>query len=128
MHYGAWGNDVPDIRGVKVVGASADGDAAELVLDDGRRIVMYLGADCCSNSYFAEPKQFDELVGRTLASIEMRDGVGVLDPSDNEGDVISPHFLVITTDQGHVTIDWRNSSNGFYDGWVSWHIEGGVQA
>lgn len=26
------------------------------------------------------------------------------------------HFLVFTTDKGHVTLDWRNRSNGYYDG------------
>lgn len=93
-------------------------DAVVLVLDDGRGLRLELDAECCSRSYFADVHQFDELVGARIQAIEEREGVGKLEPADGEGDRITPRFLIFTTDRGYVTVDWRNDSNGYYDGWV----------
>ena len=27
-------------------------------------------------------------------------------------------IILITTDKGHITVDWRNDSNGYYDGTI----------
>jgi hypothetical protein len=89
-----------------------DIDQVILTLADGRTLWLALDGDCCSHSYYADPKQFDELIGATIQQIEERDG------KEEQGGEVSWHFLVFTTDKGHVTIDWRNDSNGYYDGSV----------
>lgn len=120
--YGDANEKLKAVVGAKVV-ALEDVKDMTLVLEDGRRVMMTLTGDCCSSSSFTDPKQFQELVGRTILAAEDRHG-----QSDNnlpvpEGsDVISWHFLVFTTDQGHVTIDWHNDSNGYYDGDLSVEI------
>ena len=43
-------------------------------------------------------------------------------PSKEGEDSVSGHCIVFTTDQGHETIDWRNDSNGYYDGSASFNI------
>lgn len=93
-------------------------DRVDLTLDDGRTLALELQADCCSRSYFADLKQFEELVGSTILDAEEREGPD----TENDGDVMRWHFLVLKTDKGHVTIDWRNESNGYYDGELEWSI------
>lgn len=118
------------LAGKKVVAAAVqpgNHHLAVLAFAGGGRLELELDGDCCSHSYFVEPAQFGELLGATIQAAEERDGVGVLDPPPRPeepfyDDQLSPHFLVFTTDKGHVTIDWRNSSNGYYDGSVIWRF------
>lgn len=111
---------------VKSVATVEDMTGAHLLLEDGRTLTLDLYGDCCSHSFFTDGDQFNELVGSTIWAIDERDGMSdptigdvktVLDENDN-AESISWHFLVFTTDKGHVTLDWRNDSNGYYDGEV----------
>ncbi len=107
------------IIGSKVTGISVLKDyEVSLLLDGGWQARLWLDADCCSNSFFTDMTQFDELVGATIVEFEERHGKSREDlKEDNLRDECpSWHFLVIKTDKGHVTIDWRNDSNGYYDG------------
>lgn len=76
---------------------------------------LELTGDCCSHSFYTDPKQFLELMGSTITHIEERENK--TDETDDE--VQRWKFLVFTTDRGHVTIDWRNDSNGYYDGEIT---------
>lgn len=104
----------------EVVGAtvgSVDGQTLNFL--DGRSLYLGLNGDCCSSSYYTDLKQFNELIGSTLQEIEECDGTsreGLV--YDDNGESVSWHFLKFKTDKGYVTIDWRNDSNGYYDGSV----------
>lgn len=94
-----------------------------LHMSDGLVIELELTADCCSSSEFTDIAQFKELEGATILNVEDRDGKSDNNPPDpTDADVLSWHFLVFTTSKGHVTIDWRNDSNGYYDGSVAWKV------
>lgn len=102
--------------GLKVIAV----DRSSLFFENGDSARFELDGDCCSTSDFTDDAMlaFKELIGRTIVSIEDRDGSSsqAVEEKYPEGDQLSWHFLVITTDKGHVTIDWRNDSNGYYDG------------
>lgn len=104
-----------DLINRTVVAVKASDDGARIDFTDGSAVQLELYGDCCSLSFFTDTKQFDEIVGAKLLAVEQRDGEGFDDPKVEH---VSPHFLVFTTDRGHVTIDWRNESNGYYDGWI----------
>jgi hypothetical protein len=91
-------------------------EAVVITFDDGTKRLLWLEADCCSHSFFTDVNQFDELLGATIQNVEERDGE--VEGDKYAGDVKAWHFLVFETNKGHVTIDWRNESNGYYDGWV----------
>lgn len=123
--------------GATVASVSVTSDFArrvELGMVDGRVLVLELEGGCCSQSYFSDVRQFDELIGAKIQAIEDRDGEsreGLDDEDKNNCPIRAPnrecvswHFLVFVTDKGHVTIDWRNDSNGFYDGSVNAGIDG----
>lgn len=121
-------NGLAALSGVVVKGFEVKDDASEviLVLEDGRRVYLTLEGDCCSTSHFTDPKQFQDLVGTTIHTVEDREGQSHNNLPEPEGACsISWHFLVFTTSAGHVTIDWHNDSNGYYDGSLSVYIEEG---
>lgn len=118
------------VRGAVVVGMSSPYDnLVKLELEDGRTLNLALGAGCCSHSYYTDVKQFHELLGAAIQNVEEREGRidRLEDQKDEDGWYVGEvtmkwHFLVFTTSAGHVTIDWRNDSNGYYDGEVKWSL------
>ena len=122
-------NSYENLIGKKVVQAvvgkhegSDNLDFVKLILDEGVARFNLFG-DCCSVSYFTDPKnQFGELIGATILNVEERyNDIAPADPELND-DQVSWHFLVFTTNRGHITVDWRNDSNGYYDGWVNFEF------
>ncbi len=128
--------EYPKLYGRKVVAV----DGSTLFLDTGAAWHFGLEGDCCSTSDYTPEglEAFKELVGATIAKIESRPSwdnhvvdddklmsamytareaalVERYPPDDHD----CWHFLVFVTDKGHVTIDWRNQSTGYYDGWVN---------
>lgn len=108
------------VRGRTIKSVAQVDDDVVLELDRGK-LTLRLTADCCSTSYFADVKQFDPLVGATIFDLEERDLGEVENP---ESECTKAHCLVFTTNRGHETIDWRNDSNGYYDGTVIMTVGG----
>lgn len=109
------------LAGRRVDDVTITGDRVTLRLDDGRAVLFGLEGECCSRSYFTDPEQFVELGGLIIQKVELRSGnsgfVGNLSKEKEEKkSELKWHFLVFITNEGHVTIDWRNESNGYYAG------------
>ena len=106
----------------RLVGATVISvNGATIYLADGRAFEFVLEGDCCSSSEYTPEglAAFAELLGRTITDVEERtDSSREQEMREKYGEVESDkwHFLVFTTDRGHITIDWRNISNGYYDG------------
>jgi hypothetical protein len=122
-----YGNDdAKSAIGKKVSSINTD-SSEDMVLhfEDGSKLSLQLDGDCCSSSYFTEDATTDakDLVGTTITSFDESYGSGGdHGPYSDEGgydSCTSWHFLTIYTNQGHVTLDWRNDSNGYYDGTLS---------
>ncbi|MDE2425647.1 MAG: hypothetical protein KGO96_07050 [Elusimicrobia bacterium] len=103
------------VKVVKETGSTRGTDAICLIMDDSTNILVVLDGDCCSGSYFEDKNQFDELIGSKITEVLEEE-----DRTEDNGawERIIWSFLKFTTDKGHVTIDWRNESNGYYSGWV----------
>lgn len=99
-------------------------DSARLQLEGDVVLRLSLDGECCSSSYFTNLEQFRELEGSRILALEERAEAASFVPYALEKtEVLSWHFLVFTTDRGHVTIDWRNDSNGYYDGTITAVLE-----
>lgn len=88
--------------------------------EDGRIFRLDLNGDCCSSSYFESQgvKEAQELVGETLVGVDQ--ATSAIPDNDNDGgDATRYHAVVLRTNQSTITLDWRNESNGYYDGWCS---------
>jgi hypothetical protein len=98
------------------------------VSPDGLRFHVELEGDCCSSSFFDDNSKLDAegLLGEQLMSIEE---VGRERPESDPlrhrtTEHIEYHALLIRTDKQSITVDWRNESNGYYDGWVNVWLDG----
>lgn len=82
---------------------------------DGTQLIFEAVGDCCSESYFAEFIATRSLIGykiNDIKSIPMMCEEGTRQDSDK---IYSYEFL---TDAGVSTLVFRNSSNGYYGGWI----------
>jgi len=106
--------------GLTVESVDAKQTPIKLKFTNGAELTIDLEGDCCSSSYFSDEGLEDakELAGRKIVAVEKAAGESGLHPPYGQNDVTAWHFLKFTTDAGNVTIDWRNDSNGYYNGWV----------
>lgn len=89
---------------------------------DGEHIVAKCDGDCCSDTW--------------IESVEMPAGglpAKILEATDlnlpQASDELALYGLKLTTDKGDFVLDYRNESNGYYGGNLSWPNEyhyGGV--
>lgn len=100
----------------------------DLIAVDGRVLSIQLEGDCCSSSFFDDYSKVDArgLFGHRLMSMESvgRKAPEVDTIARRGDDSTAYHALIIRTDKESVTIDWRNESNGYYDGWANVFIDG----
>jgi hypothetical protein len=99
---------------IKDVRVSDDDSTVYLDFSGGRTLVLDLDADCCSYSYFEDFVQILSLKGETISFIEER--CSQKEDEDSGDDVTKWHLLWVETNRGSYSVDWRNDSNGYYDG------------
>lgn len=105
---------------------------ASVVLDKSRDVITFLfqdgferrfsvEGDCCSHSWIEHLEMPGDIVGATLLSVE--DG-GLItqdhDEHDDEHDdgEISVYNTSFKTDRGEIILEYRNSSSGYYGGYL----------
>ncbi len=89
-------------------------------MEDYEPAVSYVAmGDCCSVSWFADLTGVDALLGGTVASVEEVE-LEDYDTEDGRGrqEWDRVYGFKITTDKGYATLAFRNSSNGYYGGWL----------
>lgn len=112
------------LLGMKI---AADREAILFETDAGP-IVAHCDADCCSHTWV----EHIELPFRGFPAIVTAvDNLDLPGSDDNHPthDCLQVYGLKITTDHGEIVIDYRNSSNGYYGGSLTWpdeHHYGGV--
>lgn len=95
-------------------------DQAVIAFDVGDGFVAYrASADCCSESWFADLTGYDALIGGTVTSALTVDleNYNVSDGRTRQ-EVDEAYGWKIETDKGRADIVMRNSSNGYYGGWI----------
>ncbi len=85
------------------------------VLHDGETIYYEALGDCCSESWFSDGTNIQALLGGTVVSVDELEEKTVTDDRMRQ-DVDILYGYAIRTDKGTATINFRNSSNGYYGG------------
>jgi hypothetical protein len=106
----------------------ADDKKAILFITDDGEIIAKCDGDCCSNTWVEHIEL--PVLGFPAKVISVDD----LDMPDlgqpDEYEVIAYYGCKIVTDKGDIVIDYRNESNGYYGGNLSWpddnYFYGGV--
>lgn len=74
--------------------------------------------DCCSETWFADILGVSALIGGTVTSVEEAEIVHDDDGSRTRQEYDKVYGFKITTNKGYADIAFRNSSNGYYGGWI----------
>jgi hypothetical protein len=110
------------LKGVKL----AKDKEAILFVCDNENIVVKCDADCCSHTWVESIETPARGFPATVLSVE---DIVLNDDKDNHGGELAFYGLKIVTESGDIIIDYRNESNGYYGGSLSWPGEdhyGGV--
>ena len=99
---------------------AADRQSLKFVLTDGELIVD-VDADCCSYSWVEHIELPAGGFPATVASVSEIDmPEGAASTFHTDADVLAFYGCKIATDKGEIVIDYRNDSNGYYGGSLTW--------
>lgn len=99
---------------ITAVYLATDGHAIKFSTDSGE-IVAKTDGDCCSNTWIENVEMPDNLLG-TVQSVEDL----TLREEGEDGELTQFYGCKIVTEKGICTLDYRNESNGYYGGNLSW--------
>lgn len=99
-----------------------DKEAIKFEIDGGEPLIVRVDADCCSHTWVENIELPALGFPATVVSVEDLDLKKEADETD--GDYIQFYGCKIVTDRGEIVIDYRNSSNGYYGGNLSWPEDG----
>lgn len=104
-----------------------DGGAIRFDTDNKEHIIARADGECCSRTWIESVDDPDILIGAEIQSVVDIDmpNLGQLEGCD----VVRYYGCQIITEKGSCVIDYRNDSNGYYGGNLSWPNEyyyGGV--
>lgn len=84
---------------------------------DGEQVIAKCDGDCCSDTWIEAIEMPAAGVPAKILSV----GELKLPPNkDNDGELVQFYGFKLLTDKGDLVLDYRNSSNGYYGGYLSW--------
>jgi hypothetical protein len=123
-----WEKDRSKAVGKTLTGLWGDGrDGIALVFGDGTHLKGIPQGDCCSVSWIEHIEGATGLRPGKIVSIEKIDMPDRGDYDANNYDVLSFYGERIVLDSAtEIVIDFRNDSNGYYGGGISWSLKDGA--
>lgn len=108
--------NIENLVGCKILNVFGNSNNISFKTDKGF-INFQAEGDCCSHSWFEHFEGVDSLVGATVKNIEeiSLENVGI---KSEDWECIRVYGYKITTDKGYAQIEMRNSSNGYYGGYI----------
>lgn len=96
-------------------------DRITFKFQDGFERSFGVEGDCCSHSWIEHLELPGDIVGATL--LDVNDSAPITQDHDEHdeqegGDCISVYNTVFKTDRGEIVLEYRNSSNGYYGGYL----------
>lgn len=95
----------------------AEDKEAILFKTTGGDIVAKCDADCCSHTWI---ENVELPVNGFPALVSAAEDVPMPDLGNGDAECIQYYGFKITTDKGDIVIDYRNESNGYYGGSLTW--------
>jgi hypothetical protein len=88
---------------------------------DGTTQAFVTEGDCCSRSWIEHLEMPNDLAGATLLAVDDSAGVDVTEDKEKNADgheCLQVYGTTFRTDRGDIVLEYRNSSNGYYGGWL----------
>lgn len=112
---------------ITAIHLATDKKAIRFDVEDGEPIVAQSDGDCCSDSWIESLDTPDMLIGEVVTAVEDVDMPDLGSSGEYE---VTYYGCRITNAKGWCVIDYRNESNGYYGGNLSWpnddYFYGGV--
>lgn len=105
---------------IKEIYLANDNQAIKFVLNNEKEIVARADDDCCSYTWIENIDGIEQILNSPIVSvedIELPERESIKHP---DSDVVAYYGLKIISEKGFATIDYRNDSNGYYGGDLSW--------
>ena len=106
------------------VAASEDRERLVFTLDDGRTLTYRAEGDCCSRSWIEHLTVPVDIAGSEITGWAQRE----LGEKEQDYETIKVYQTSFATAKGEIIVEYRNSSNGYYGGWLSGPLEDWAQA
>ena len=121
----------------KIESVEAGNDEIIFSFAGNEQLKLNLEGDCCSSSFFVETPDLQNLVGENLLSLEevsssLDEATQLLEAEEREklckySDSLLYYGLLIRTDKQSTTLEWRNSSNGYYSGSLGFSFRNNIK-
>jgi hypothetical protein len=103
------------------VAITDDGEVVTFEFQDGFSRSFAVGGDCCSCSWIEHLEMPNDVAGATLLSVQ--ESAPITQDHDahdeeNGDDCIQVYNTSFRTDRGEIILEFRNSSNGYYGGYL----------
>lgn len=110
-------NEFKDLIGetIKSVHVTADKTQLGFQCKSGENLLYEAEGDCCSSSWIEHVSGLFHLIGATVTGVIERE---MPDQTEVNGDYIQYYGWTIQTTKGYFDIEMRNSSNGYYGGYI----------
>lgn len=109
--------DLKPLAGRKLAAVEVSEDKEELAFrfQDGGSVVYGTGADCCSHSWIEHVTVPPDIAGSEITAWGEQDS----GEFEQDYETIRVYQTAFQTDKGEIIVEYRNSSNGYYGGWLS---------
>lgn len=111
-----------DLNGLKInsLELSTDKTVLKINTDKGPIYLVAVG-DCCSSSWFEHISGTNNVIGGIINDFSHLDlySNSFADENPGEYEHIQYYSTVIKTNKGQLELEYRNSSNGYYGGWLT---------
>jgi hypothetical protein len=117
---------------IKAINLDVSGDAIQFLLDDESIVKAVADGDCCSHTWIEDVLDPEAAIGSEVLEaddIDLPDHLCEPTKHGHDEDEMEYYGFAIKTAKGVCTIAYRNSSNGYYGGSLSWpggYFYGGV--
>src|SRR5688572_21264250 len=92
----------------------------QFVIETDKRVQVYdVEGDCCSYSWVEHITVPDFAIGKTITKVDDSGNIVSDHGEHDDGGEIAVYNSFIRTDGGDVVLEYRNSSNGYYGGYMT---------
>lgn len=111
---------IDEIIGKRISSIKVSDDCLSISDSDGKLYSVAVSGDCCSESWWADIYGAEHLIDSVAIDVLEAD-LANYNSDDGRGrqEAESVYGFSVLTDSGVTTFIFRNSSNGYYGGWMS---------
>lgn len=104
---------------IETVSLSKDKEKISFIFKDKTSKLYHVEGDCCSNSWIEHLEVPNNIKDAVIIDVQ-ENSLGTI-PANyefNEYNVIKKYSTIFKTSKGDIVLEYRNSSNGYYGGYL----------